>query len=50
MREPAPKHWDFIPPICPICGDKISGIIGSERLWCFECKVFWDLDLEVASD
>ena len=46
-REPTIDY--FISPLCPICGEKISGVIGTDRLWCFECKVYWDLDMELES-
>ena len=41
---------EFIAPTCPICDSDISGIIGSERLWCFECKTYWNLDLRLETD
>jgi len=29
----------FIEPRCPECAERVSGIIGSEKLYCFQCKV-----------
>jgi hypothetical protein len=40
----------FISPLCPICGEKISGVIGTDKLWCFECKTYWNLDLRLETD
>ena len=50
MKDREPKLDYFISPLCPICGDKITGVIGTDRLWCFECKVYWDLDLQMEAN
>lgn len=34
---------DNIPPICPICGGIIIGVIGSTLIVCNECRKEWDL-------
>ncbi len=33
----------FIEPRCPACGKLVSGIIGSEKLHCFECNRDWKM-------
>ena len=41
------KNPFHIEPLCPICGNEISGMIGNaDRLYCFVCDVKWEMDLE----
>jgi hypothetical protein len=35
-----------ISPLCPVCGMELSGILGSDKLRCFECELDWCLELE----
>ena len=43
MKDDQSNQDSFIEPRCPECAEMISGIIGSEKLYCFECKREWAL-------
>lgn len=48
VSKRADQMNDFLIPKCPICGENISGIIDdTDKLYCFECKVKFEMDLEV---
>jgi len=39
-------NTSFLSPCCPICGDRVSGIVGDvDRVYCFECKVKFELEM-----